>query len=979
MKSQQLYSIESVKLSSDGTYADITIAGDASVAETRFLSAGLRYGCTINHDGDVAYLEFELPEFLSDLTVTAVNLDEGKISVVGSGRYYAAWYDLGDFEIGDLYDGNLGSLVGRHVNMNVNSDRQVKDFFVQDEDVVIGAMEYKRDSATDPQNKYYFKDLLTDKKYYYSTTDTTSTNTTQFISAVDGDQAAETLAKYDYVKLVLNPNGTVASAVLEQALPNTIVCTANDEGKITQDVEKAVDLSSYTVEKDGAYIDPEDIEEGDVIFYNTTDKFADIFNYEVSGTIGTVYSNKVDIDDTTYDWVDYNDHIAQRFDAANLKYVDVTEKWLISLDDEETTTLSLNRRKQAVFVDGTETGVTVTADTDYVVVKASQAYADKGAAYINLFVSDGSSYSTIPVKVSGLSKWKGNDIELTIANEENGGTAAITDARSTELHGKTVAQMAGLITAKSLITITTKVSDDSITGIAFKNTAPMTGSSGGTQDKSLEPADTSVKTAAGSYTLLDDTKIWVLNPGTSGREVNVALKDFDDYANTTIAGNTEMAKVGIFASTTNKTAVDSVVIDNSGNDVIKGGNVATRVNGIIVGYETGLNVDDQATYELKKLTVWVPSANGGEKVTYTATDFANQIKKLNDQTLDADTSDDTNTFDTISQLAFDADGQLLFVSTDTDGVADNQPVTADLDTDELADSNSASTLKTATETLKLADSALVLEKKGAKNYAVTTISDINLKEDVTKTVTWHKALGTAADQVVDVLYVTYTANTVAPVVTSDITIKTGHIAMSADDTISTAETTLSADFTGTGEIESVQWYMNGIAGSGTTAKQADVTLTDLGTVADGKTVYVKFVDSEGNTYVSDTYKFEDPEIDTITVSNNGGAATAVTTSTLDTIATPKYKINGSTLLLSGDGGAPDEADEYTFTVIDQFGEEMTSGWTAYVAKSGGAPAQASTTASAALDADSTYTIMFYTGADNTGEDFDTIVSVKTPA
>ena len=82
VKSQQLYSIESVKLSSDGTYADITIAGDASVAETRFLSAGLRYGCTINHDGDVAYLEFELPEFLSDLTVTAVNLDEGKISVV---------------------------------------------------------------------------------------------------------------------------------------------------------------------------------------------------------------------------------------------------------------------------------------------------------------------------------------------------------------------------------------------------------------------------------------------------------------------------------------------------------------------------------------------------------------------------------------------------------------------------------------------------------------------------------------------------------------------------------------------------------------------------------------------------------------------------------------------------------------------------------------------------------------------------------
>ena len=143
MKSQQLYSVESVKLSSDGTYADITIAGDTSMSDSSFLMAGVKYGCTVSQGDDTAYLEFELPIFRSDLTVTSVDTKEAKVAVVGSGRYYRAWYDLGSYEVGSVYDGNLGSLVGRHVNMNTNSDDQVVDFFVQDETVVIGAMEFK--------------------------------------------------------------------------------------------------------------------------------------------------------------------------------------------------------------------------------------------------------------------------------------------------------------------------------------------------------------------------------------------------------------------------------------------------------------------------------------------------------------------------------------------------------------------------------------------------------------------------------------------------------------------------------------------------------------------------------------------------------------------------------------------------------------------------------------------------------------------
>ena len=159
VKSQQLYSVEAVKLSSDGTYADITIAGDASVAGTSFLLAGVKYGCLVNYDGDEAYLEFELPMFYSDLTVTGVDLEKAKVTVRGSGRVKTSdntndgWNYYGEYEIGDVYEGNLGTLVGRHVNMNVNSDDQVTDFYVQDEAIVIGAMETKNDDENGALDK----------------------------------------------------------------------------------------------------------------------------------------------------------------------------------------------------------------------------------------------------------------------------------------------------------------------------------------------------------------------------------------------------------------------------------------------------------------------------------------------------------------------------------------------------------------------------------------------------------------------------------------------------------------------------------------------------------------------------------------------------------------------------------------------------------------------------------------------------------
>lgn len=189
---------------------------------------------------------------------------------------------------------------------------------------------------------------------------------------------------------------------------------------------------------------------------------------------------------------------------------------------------------------------------------------------------------------------------------------------------------------------------------------------------------------------------------------------------------------------------------------------------MIIGYETGLNTDDQTTYELKKLTVWVPSSDGGEKVTYTTADFADQITKINaNGAFDGNYTNDTGILDTVSQLAFDSNGKVLFVSTDatTPGTPDDAAVataTAAAGLSATVNTDSATTLTLADNTtnITIAPEALVLQKNGPKDYAVTTVSDINLNQNyfaAGKVLEYHQALGTASDIEADVVIVSYQA------------------------------------------------------------------------------------------------------------------------------------------------------------------------------------------------------------------------------
>ena len=181
-KNNQLFSVDTVKLSADGTYADITLFGSIQEGNTKFLDPATIYTMAITKDGITATYEFELPANASDEIVTAVDVENSTITVVPSGRSNAGTVD-GEFAIGDVYAGNLSELVGRTVNIGTNSDNEIVKISVNEEAVVTGKMTYRQGDKADAVNAdvsvlkdSYFEDALTGAKYYFSSTNTSNVN-----------------------------------------------------------------------------------------------------------------------------------------------------------------------------------------------------------------------------------------------------------------------------------------------------------------------------------------------------------------------------------------------------------------------------------------------------------------------------------------------------------------------------------------------------------------------------------------------------------------------------------------------------------------------------------------------------------------------------------------------------------------------------------------------------------------------------------
>ena len=558
VKTDQLYSVEKVALSTDGYTADITIAGDAAVAGTTFLMPSTIYACTMSSDGLDATLEFQLPDIWSDMLVTSVDVEKNTITVYGSVRKGGQFVDdVQTFNVGDTYDDNLGELVGRTVVLGLDADNNITSLKVNDGAVAFG---YVTAKDGDNDNKFtsskdYFETASGDK-YYLSTTYTSSTNESMYVWANNkggfgfmADRNIDPKDTFEYGKLVLNPNGTVSAAVLWDAFDGHIIATEADGSVAKETSNNSKDFKGYTV-IDGftfEYRDPKSLEDGDIIYYDSDNKLAFIYNESVTGDLENIYEDKLDIDGTKYNFIVWvtNSAVgdiakqARYYDADNDEYKAVTEKWANTLDKTEPVTIFLDTKGDGVLVQGT-VGETVTHSKQYIITKSPKAYINGLSYMMDISVSDGTEV-TLHINAADITSMNGDAFGDVTLNDTNGNgfeegiyefTINDNDGKQTELvNGKAVKNhKAGNDTAVdatdlqqgSLVEVIYNDDETKVTGLnlILGNQAGMKKGTLNTtiddinmkedKDTEFKPGLASIKTDAGSLNLTNSTKVYVL-------------------------------------------------------------------------------------------------------------------------------------------------------------------------------------------------------------------------------------------------------------------------------------------------------------------------------------------------------------------------------------------------------------------------------------------------------------------------------------
>ncbi len=150
---------------------------------------------------------------------------------------------------------------------------------------------------------------------------------------------------YVYAKVVLNDDGDVA-AVSAYNLDEYVVVDEVDGTDVIANDGGDLDVEDYTIVKNGRTIDAEDLEEGDILFYNENAEYADVYVKSVEGEITRIFTTSFRVGTKTYDYAGINflnvDGDLKQLDADSAE----------DFQDGGEVALFLNRAGDAVFITG---------------------------------------------------------------------------------------------------------------------------------------------------------------------------------------------------------------------------------------------------------------------------------------------------------------------------------------------------------------------------------------------------------------------------------------------------------------------------------------------------------------------------------------------------------------------------------------------------------------------------------------------------
>jgi hypothetical protein len=186
---------------------------------------------------------------------------------------------------------------------------------------------------------------------------------------------------YDYAKVVLNGDGDIV--FIDAFEWDGFIVVEEVDEELVIGIDDELDVEDYVIVKGGKAIGLEDLEEGDILYFNYNGEFAEVYNENFVGEIERVYDDSFKVDGEEIDIVAGWSKYVDGDDLENFT-VDVAEAmW----DEGEEVTVFVDRFGVAVLVLG-ETGDAETSTFYAMVIEpvAGLPYQVRNKQYLNLDV-----------------------------------------------------------------------------------------------------------------------------------------------------------------------------------------------------------------------------------------------------------------------------------------------------------------------------------------------------------------------------------------------------------------------------------------------------------------------------------------------------------------------------------------------------------------------------------------------------------------
>ena len=636
----ELISIENVKLATNGKSATLTMLGDTATSNNMFVWANTDYVLTVSVKGATAAMDFNFPDVRDNRVVTAT--DAAKRTITVSGVKYTVPTTINvDFQ----------EILGRTVTFWFNKNNEITKLNVAKETVVYGAFASKYENGV-----YTLSSKTSDDKYTTvsgnNAVNGTIYNTAYIAAAGKNFVMLPSNADVAYAKLVLNPNGTIRAAVYETSMANQVLVSSVAGNVITESKTVSTNLKDFTIIRDGKTISIADIQVGDVVFYNTTDKFAEVYKQTVTGAVTNVTDTKVTIAGTTYEY-------------ASPKYVEGNEskdadpKYFSALKAAaKDATVYLNRFGKVIYASG-DKGAVATTTREVIVKGDTKAYVLGLESYIKLNASDATDVAVPEIKLSELKKiktsagtWTKDDEKDTTklksidAFKTKGGTGSDKDNLTTiSVTGdKTTVAPINFVPAKGDVVTLTVDSKDTNKVVGIELTTETTTVS---TNAAFEKGKTAIDGYTGKYQILSSTPVFEITKDAA----SVTKTTYGEYSKKTKKENNY--KINLFVK---DSSITKVVIDNSGNDMYDDVDTTT-VTGVVTVRDTldkktvNLTVVSEGTEKnftsFKDDAVKAVVADAGQIVEITYEKATNKVTKINVKKFDV-TKEYTKKADAVS-------------------------------------------------------------------------------------------------------------------------------------------------------------------------------------------------------------------------------------------------------------------------------------------------------------------------------------------